>query len=105
MDCFKLTVSEDRFGSKSSREVIMKLMREVCKELHQLPNGQTGMMFMETGVFPKVYYFITLNRPLLIKIRAKWPVESTEYPDSLLLNKEVQYLGNKNLISPKQKKA
>lgn len=103
MDCFKLTVSEDRFGHKSSREVIMKLMREVCKELNQLPNGQTGMMFIETTVFPKEYYFLTLNKPLLAKIRAKWPVESTAFPDSLLLNEKVQYLGNRNLLSPKQK--
>lgn len=103
MDCFKLTVGEDRFGSKSSRVVIMKLMREVCKELHQLPNGQTGMMFIETVVFPKEYYFISLNRPLLAKIRAKWKVESIECSDSLLGNDKMQFLGNRNLISPKQK--
>ena len=101
MDCFKLTVDEDRFSSRSSKEVLMKLMREVCKELHQTPNGQTGMMFLETDVFPKEYYFNTLDKPLFKKICAKWKVENIACEDSSsLLTGDIQYLGNKYLVLP-----
>jgi hypothetical protein len=99
MNCFKLTVNEDRFSSSSSREVIKKLMRESCKELHQLTNGETAMMFLETDVFPKEYYFNTLDKPLFKKLCDKWMVEDIVCADSnSLLSGDIQILGNKHLI-------
>jgi hypothetical protein len=99
MNCFKLTVDEDRFCSSSSRKAIKKLTREVCKELHQTPNGETCMMFLETDVFPKEYYFNTLDKRLFKKIAAKWKVEQITCADSSkLLTGNIQYLRNKHLI-------
>jgi hypothetical protein len=53
MHCFKLTVHEDRFANSSSRKVLIKTMREACKALHQMPNGQTGFCLQKQMFFPK----------------------------------------------------
>jgi hypothetical protein len=104
MECYKLTVMEDRFGSKSSRQVIMKIMREVCKQVHKTPNAETGVMFAETASFPKEYYFNTLDKTILKILVSNWKVEKGECPSLLIQEAEqFHYLGNRELISPKPK--
>jgi hypothetical protein len=106
MHCFKLTVHEDRFTSSSSREVLIKTMREACKALHQMPNGQTGVLFAETDVFPKEYYFNTLSKPLFNKLSATWKVEPIQCRDpSKLLTGQIHCLGNRDLVSPFEEKS
>jgi hypothetical protein len=101
MHCFKLTVHEDRFASSSSREVLIKTMREACKALHQMPNGQTGVIFVETDVFPKEYYFNTSNKPLFNKLAATWKVEPIHCTDpGKLLTGQIHCLGNRDLVLP-----
>ncbi len=95
MDSYKLIVTEDRFGSKSSREVMIKLMRVIHKKLHKIPNNEIGVMFIETAVFPKEYYIITPNKAILTEIKASVILEEANYPPDFVEGMpEFKYLGN-----------
>jgi hypothetical protein len=102
MDCYKLIVTEDSFGSSSSREVIIQLMRKLWKELHKIPNSEMGVMYQETDVFPKEYYFVTSNNAILSKIKANCKIVPSDYPTNLIATiPNFSYLGSSNFFPPK----
>jgi hypothetical protein len=103
MDCYKLIVTEDRFGSSSSREVIIQLMRKLWKQLHKIPNSEIGVMYQETDVFPKEYYFVTSNNAILSKIKANCEIVLSDYPINFIATTpKFTYLGSKNFFPPKK---
>ncbi|MDO1449627.1 hypothetical protein Q0590_25340 [Rhodocytophaga aerolata] len=98
MDSYKFTVTEDRFGSKSSYTVLIKILGEIYGKPH---NQEIGFMYRETDTFPKEYYFNTSNKNLLNAITMSYKVEQTNYPANFINSNDFHYLGNADFFPPK----
>ncbi len=101
MESYKITVLENELKTTSSREYMIRMMREALKYLHKSPNDEIGVMFEETDSCPKYFYFITSNNAFLSRIKSKCRLELSPYPPYSNKEKKYLFLGNKDFFPPK----
>ena len=100
MDCYKLIITEDRFGNNNSQAVLYKLLNEIFPGRYN-PTDEYGFMYENTNTFPKEYYFNTMKESILDKLETKYLIMEAVYPsDVYIYSPYYLYLGNNELFFP-----
>lgn len=100
MDCYKLIVIEDRFGTNTSQDVLYKLLNEIFPGKYN-PTDEYGFMYENTNTFPKEYYFNTMKEAILDKLETNYTLMEADYPSDVYIDSpQYLYLGNNELFFP-----